>query len=347
MKNLTTGAARTLEALLQDGLIPEITAELRAVAAQFSVAVSPALLAAMDVQNPRDPIMAQFAPSPLELQIKPGEMADPIGDQAHTPIKGIVHRYTDRVLLKLTAVCPVHCRYCFRRCLKERQNGELKPVDLSKALAYIRERRDLWEVILSGGEPLVLPDRRLAFVMRELNKIDPIKVIRIHTRMPLAHPERITAKLIDSLRTQKALYVLLHCNHANELTAKARQACARFVDAGIPMLSQSVLLRGVNDNPEALRDLMKAFVENRIKPHYLHHPDLAQGTSHFRLPLAEGQALVKTLRGRLSGLCQPSYILDIPGGHGKVPVGPVYATPAHKGFAVEDINGRKRSYRDA
>src|SRR6185295_1897498 len=183
----------------------------------------------------------------------------------------------------------------------------------------------IWEVILTGGDPFMLSPRRIAEVTSRLGEIAHVKVLRWHTRVPAVEPERVTADLVSALKSGgQAVYVALHVNHARELTPAARAACARIVDAGIPMLSQTVLLKGVNNDAETLAALMRAFVEARVKPYYLHHLDMAPGTSHFRTTIAEGQALMRALRGRLSGIAQPTYVLDIPGGHGKVPIGPGY-----------------------
>jgi lysine 2,3-aminomutase len=242
-----------------------------------------------------------------------------------------VHRYPDRVLFKLVHVCAVYCRFCFRREMV----GPGKATALSSdayrgALDYIQEHREIWEVILTGGDPLMLSPRRLAEIMADLAAIDHVRIIRIHTRVPVADPARISAEMIAALRvTGAATWVALHANHAKELADKARAACAAMIDAGIPMVSQTVLLRGVNDNAAALEALMRAFVECRIKPYYLHHGDLAPGTAHLRTTLAEGRELMRALRGRVSGLCQPEYVLDIPGGHGKAPVGPNYLSHAN------------------
>ena len=262
---------------------------------------------------------------------QPGENADPIGDHAHSPVAGIVHRYPDRVLFKLVHVCAVYCRFCFRREMV----GPGKATALSSdayngALGYIRAHSEIWEVILTGGDPLMLSPRRLTEVMADLAAIDHVRIIRIHTRVPVADPARISAEMVAALRVEDAAtWVALHANHARELTGKARAACAALIDAGIPMVSQSVLLRGVNDNAAALEALMRAFVENRIKPYYLHHGDLAPGTAHLRTTLEHGQQLMRSLRGRVSGLCQPDYVLDIPGGYGKAPVGPSYLSQAN------------------
>jgi lysine 2,3-aminomutase len=326
--------------LVAHGLAPvEDLADLAEVAARYAVAVTPDIAALIDPDDPNDPIARQFIPDIRELAAAPGEHADPIGDDAHSPVAGIVHRYPDRVLFKLVHVCAVYCRFCFRREMV----GPGKATALSQgaydnALAYIRAHREVWEVILTGGDPLVLSPRRLAEVMAELAAIEHVRIIRIHTRVPVAEPSRISAEMIAALKVKGATtWVALHANHARELTEKARAACAGMIDAGIPMVSQSVLLRGVNDNTPALEALMRAFVECRIKPYYLHHGDLAPGTSHLRTTVERGQELMRALRGRVSGLCQPDYVLDIPGGHGKSPVGPNYLSPANSSSGADSL----------
>jgi lysine 2,3-aminomutase len=337
---------RPLE-LAEAGLIPtERVADLEPVTERYALALPPALARLIDPADPADPIARQFVPDPRELRHAPGERADPIGDEAHSPIEGIVHRYPDRVLLKLLAACPVYCRFCFRREMVGQGEGMLSPTALDGALAYIADRREIWEVILTGGDPLALSGRRLEGVARRLAAIPHVKILRVHTRMPIAVPERVDAALIAALKTSgKTVYVALHANHPRELTAAARAAAARLTDAGIPMLSQTVLLRGVNDNVETLAALMRAFVETRIKPYYLHHPDLAPGTAHFRLSIEEGQKLVGALLGRVSGLCQPAYVLDIPGGFGKTPIGPNRLRPgAADTTEIEDWRGIVHTY---
>jgi lysine 2,3-aminomutase len=311
------------------------------------VALPPALAALIARDDANDPIARQFVPDAAELETTPDELADPIGDDAHSPREGIVHRYPDRVLLKLTHVCAVYCRFCFRREMvgPDKPNA-LSAEALKAALDYIRDNSGIWEVILTGGDPLILSPRRLRAVMKDLAAIDHVKVVRIHTRMPVAEPLRVTPELVRALKAAgKAVYVAVHVNHARELSDDARAACARLADAGIPLLGQSVLLKGVNDTPEAMRDLMRACVENRIKPYYLHHGDLAPGTAHMRTDIATGQGLMRDLRGRVSGLCQPSYVLDIPGGHGKAPLGPNYLERSEEGYEIEDYTGRRHAYR--
>jgi lysine 2,3-aminomutase len=301
----------------------------------------------IDPSDPDDPIASQFVPSAAELIGTAEERADPIGDAAHSPVEGIVHRYPDRVLLKAVHLCPVYCRFCFRREMVGPQGpGMLPPDALERALAYIRERPEIWEVILTGGDPLVLAPRRLREITQRLSEIAHVKIVRFHTRVPVVEPERVDAELVAALQASgKTTYVALHANHPRELTDAARVACARLLDAGIAMVSQTVLLRGVNDDAEVLAELMRAFVEARVKPYYLHHPDLAPGTSHFRLSIEEGQSLVEALRGRVSGLCQPVYVLDIPGGHGKADIGPRTLRAQEDGTqSVRDYRGREHPY---
>jgi lysine 2,3-aminomutase len=325
---------------------PDRLAALEQVAARYAVAITPAVAGLIDPSDPDDPIARQFVPDPRELQSRPHERSDPIGDDAFSPVKGVVHRYPDRVLLKLINACAVYCRFCFRREMVGPGRGGLNAEELAAAFDYIRGAPQIWEVILTGGDPLLLSAQRLRNVMAELAAIEHVKVIRIHTRIPVVEPERVRAALVRAVRlTKKATYVVLHANHPRELTAEARAACARLVDAGIPMLSQSVLLRGVNCDAQTLGALMRALVECRIKPYYLHHPDLAPGTAHLRTGIAEGQALMRALRGRYSGLCQPAYVLDIPGGHGKSPIGPNYLSEDRS--LVEDFNGRRHRYPPA
>jgi lysine 2,3-aminomutase len=338
---------QSLAALNRAGLIdPERMRALKGVAARYAVAVTPAMAALIDSADPLDPIGRQFLPTEAELQTGVGESVDPIGDALHTPVEGVVHRYPDRVLLMVTHVCAVYCRFCFRReTVGDGSVGALSAETLETALAYIAEDSNIWEVILTGGDPLVLSPRRLDEILSGLDRIDHVKVVRIHTRVPAVAPERVTAALTRTLRRPgKAVFVALHANHPREMTPEARAACARLVDAGIPMVSQTVLLKGVNDDPDVLGALMRAFVEARVKPYYLHQGDFAPGTGHMRTRVVDGQTLMRRLRGRYSGLCQPTFVLDVPGGHGKVPVGPSYLNAKGETLEVEDPFGGSWSY---
>jgi len=344
---MTMQTLRSPRALCDAGLIsPDAMPDLERVAARYAVAITPAMAALIDPADPHDPIARQFMPSTAELDSQSHEDADPVGDHAHSPVAGVVHRYPDRVLLKLTHTCAVYCRFCFRReMVGPGGEGGLTGEALDAALAYIAATPQVWEVVITGGDPLILSPRRLAEVMGRLAGIEHVKVVRFHTRLPVVDPAAITPELVAALKsTAQAVYVALHANHARELTPDARAACGKIIDAGLPMRGQTVLLRGVNDDAATHGALMRAFVETRIKPYYLHHADLAPGTAHLRPTIAQGQAVMKALRGDLSGLCQPLYVLDIPGGHGKVPVGPSYLSA--DGTRVEDPRGGVHGYRD-
>lgn len=338
---------RDLDGLAAAGLVPGgVTPALRAVADRYAIAITPTMAELIDPADPDDPIARQFVPTEAEGVQLPQEQPDPIGDTSHSPVPGIVHRYPDRVLLKLLHACPVYCRFCFRREMVGPGGDALSGEALATALAYIREHPAIWEVILTGGDPLMLSPRRLAEVIAALGEIDHLGLVRLHTRVPVVEPERVSDALVAALRGAKATWLLLHTNHPRELTSAAAAAIGRLVDGGIPVLSQSVLLRGVNDTPETLSSLMRRLVELRVKPHYLHQGDLAPGTAQFRVPIAEGQALVAGLRGHLSGLCQPTYLLDLPGGHGKVPLAAAAVQPDGDGWLATDWQGGVHRYRD-
>jgi lysine 2,3-aminomutase len=342
--------------LVAHGLAPAAArADLEKVAARYAVAVTPAVAALIDRDDPDDPIARQYLPRLDELTTLPEENADPIGDHVHAPVDGIVHRYPDRVLFKLVHVCAVYCRFCFRReMVGPGKDNALSGEAYATALDYIRTHPEIWEVILTGGDPLMLSPRRMAEITADLGAIDHVRIIRLHTRVPVADPARVSAEMVAALKTPGATtWVALHANHPRELTGAARAACALIIDAGIPMVSQSVLLTGVNDDAATLEQLMRTFVECRIKPYYLHHGDLAPGTAHLRTTITQGQALMRALRGNVSGLCQPDYVLDIPGGFGKVPLGPEYLTrnpaddreaAAELGYRVVDYCGDVHAY---
>jgi lysine 2,3-aminomutase len=303
--------------------------------------MTPLLADLVDRADPEDPIARQFVPDLRELDRAATERADPIGDIAYSPVKGIVHRYPDRLLLTPLLHCPVYCRFCFRR---ERVGGAEKALDeteMTAALDYVRAHPEVWEVVITGGDPLMLSPLRLGAMMRALDEIPHVRIVRLHSRIPVADPERVTEELVEALRIERAtVWLAVHCNHEKELSAPATAALRALSRAGIPLLGQTVLLRGVNDKAETLEALFRALVANRVKPYYLHQLDLAAGTEHFRVPVEEGRALMRSLRGRVSGVCQPTYILDIPGGHGKVPIGPAYLEEG----IVMDWQGERHDY---
>lgn len=339
-------ALNSLDALVEHGVVaPGAKDELRRVEENFSIRLTPETFRQMRALEASDPVYAQYVPSTDELHVGGEEMPDPIGDETFQKVKGITHRYPDRLLLKPTHTCQVYCRFCFRREKVGQADEALSHDELEAALDYIARTPEIWEVILSGGDPLILSDRRLGTILRRIAEMQHVDVIRFHTRIPIVDPRRITDDLVAALKTRAAVYVVVHINHPNELTDAVRSALARLADAGIPLLSQTVLLKAVNDNVDVLAKLMRALVRARVKPYYLHHLDKAKGTGHFRCSVEEGQKLVEALRGRLSGLCQPTYVLDIPGGHGKVPIGPSYITAnGEESYVVRDYLGGSHSY---
>ncbi|WBL33412.1 lysine-2,3-aminomutase-like protein [Sinirhodobacter sp. HNIBRBA609] len=335
------------EELAAAGLVPiaELPAIAR-VAEAFRIRLTPAMQAAID--TPSDPVAAQFVPSGAELTIRPEELVDPIGDDTHAPVRGLTHRYPDRVILHITKTCDVYCRFCFRRETVG-ETGPLAEDALAEALDYIAATPAIREVILTGGDPLTLSVRRLGEVLARLSAIDHVDLIRFHSRVPVVAPERIKPALCEVLRgARPTVWLVVHTNHAQELTPEAHAAIARLAEAGVPMLSQSVLLRGVNDSVGALSDLFCALLSLRVKPYYLHHCDLAPGTSHFRTTIDEGRALMRSLRGQISGTALPSYVLDIPGGFGKVPVTADHFTPGATpgSWRVTDWRGQVHDYTD-
>jgi lysine 2,3-aminomutase len=335
--------------LVEAGLAePGRLAELEAIAKRYAIALTPALAELARPSDPADPIARQFVPDPRELIRDPAERDDPIGDDVMSPVEGLVHRYPDRVLIKLVAVCAVYCRFCFRRERVGPGSGSPSAAEFAAALDYVRGRPAIWEVILTGGDPLTLSPRRIAEATQALAAIDHVKVLRWHSRMPVAAPERVTRGIARALIAEgKTTVVAVHANHPRELTHAARDACRRLAAEGAMLVSQSVLLKGVNDDAETLIDLMRAFVEAGVKPYYLHHGDLAPGTAHWRAPIARGQELMRVLRARLSGLATPAYMLDIPGGHGKAPIGPQWIRQGEDAnHIVTDPQGSEHVYAD-
>lgn len=341
---------RSAADLVAAGLLPaDLAADIADVARRYAVAVTPAVADLMDRTDPADPIARQFVPDVRERTHHPAELADPIGDHDKSPVKGIVHRYPDRVLLKVVGVCPVYCRFCFRREMVGPASGtSLGDEELAAALDYIRTTPTVWEVILTGGDPFMLAPRRARDITVAIGAIPHVGALRWHTRVPVADPDRVTDDLVAALRASaKAVTVGVHVNHPRELSAEARAALARLADGGIPLLGQTVLLKGVNDDADTLEALMRNLVASRVKPYYLHHGDLAPGTGHFRVPIARGQALASDLRRRLSGVALPAYVLDIPGGHGKVPLTAEHVTELAPGrYLVRDRHGVEHPYDD-
>ncbi|MDP3416942.1 lysine-2,3-aminomutase-like protein [Falsiroseomonas sp.] len=317
---------RDASALSEAGLLPPEAdlAGLQAVQARYAIAVTPAMAALIDPTDPRDPIAAQYIPDPAELVTAPHEIEDPTADAPFTPVPGVVHRYPDRALLKPLLACPVYCRFCFRREVVGPDGGLLSTEQLETAIAWFERTPAVREVILTGGDPLMLSPRRLAWLLERLSRVPHIEILRVHSRVPVADPGRVTAALVAALTLEKPLYLCVHANHAREFTPDAMAALRRLTGAGVVLLGQSVLLRGVNDSAGGLEDLFRAMLRGRVKPYYLHQLDPAPGTARFAVPPEEGRALLAALRFRVTGLAWPTYVQERPNGGGKAVVGPVW-----------------------
>jgi len=342
-----TQTLRTLDDLVAARLVAEnARAALEPVAERYAIAVTPAMDALIKRDDPIDPIRLQFIPDPREVIVTKNEVDDPIGDFAHSPLQGLVHRYPDRVLVKLTHICPVYCRFCFRREMVGPGKGDaLSEEKLEAIYAYIEAHPENLEVIVTGGDPLILSLRRIEAFTSSLAKITHIKVLHWHSRVPSVDPSLVSDELSRALvAAGKSIRLALHVNHSRELTAECRDAVTRLKNAGVNLISQSVLLKGVNDSVETLAALMRGFVEAGVKPYYLHQGDLARGTSHFRTSVEEAKVLIDGLRGRVSGLAQPVYVIDLPGGAGKVPVAALSCEIEGEGWRIRDWQGYTHHY---
>jgi lysine 2,3-aminomutase len=305
-------------------------------AALFRFGVTPYYALLADPQDPDCPIRRQIVPRIEETDYGIGELADPLGEERLEVVPNLVHRYPDRALLLATDRCPVYCRFCTRRRIVGRTERQATRSLLQEAIEYIRSHPELKEVIVSGGDALMLGDNQLAFLLGELRAIQHIDIIRIATRMPVTCPMRITKALVEILKAHAPVYVMTHFNHPIECTERAAKACAMLVDAGLVVHNQSVLLRGVNDRASIIADLNRRLVFMRVTPYYLHQCDMAQGIEHFRTPLATGISIIDALRGHMSGLAVPQLCVDVPGGLGKVTVQPDW---------IVKQNGRTTTFR--
>ena len=338
---------RNADDLLKADLIEEsLAASIKDLSKTYSIGITPEVSETIRKASNTDPVYKQYVPDIRELNHGEIERDDPIGDDVHEVTKGLIHRYSDRVLFKITPNCAVYCRFCFRREMVGRGKDALTENDLLKIYDYIQSTKNIREVILSGGDPLILSPRRLSEVIARLEKIDHVKIIRIHTRIPIANPCSVTDELCQALKTTKKIVFVLHTNHAQELTDRVEAALDKLSGVGT-LLSQSVLLGQINDDPDTLLRLFEELGNMGVKPYYLHHPDKANGTKHFRVSIKKGMDIYAALCGKISGYLRPSYVLDIPGGFGKVPVNSDWIVPhVDGGYTVKDIHGDKHRYYD-
>jgi lysine 2,3-aminomutase len=313
------------EELLDIDLGEKKRAELKACTEKFPLSVTPYYLSLIDVDDfENDPIYRQSIPSPLETSVLNSEMADPLHEEADSPVPGVTHRYPDRVLFLVSNMCAMYCRHCTRKRKVGDQDSIPDKAQLLQGLDYIRSHPEIRDVLLSGGDPFLLPDEYLDWILTELNKIEHVEVIRIGTRTPVVLPQRITDELVNMLKKHHPVWINTHFNHPREITQSAKRALAKLADAGIPLGNQSVLLAGVNDCPQIMKALVHKLVANRVRPYYLYQCDLSEGLSHFRTPVGMGIEILESLIGHTSGFCVPTYVIDAPGGGGKIPVMPNY-----------------------
>jgi len=318
-------ALRTAEDLARVvELTPEERAGIAATAATFRLGVTPYYASLMDPVHPFCPVRMQVVPLPAEREAAPGELRDPLGEEPNRPIRALVHKYPDRALLLATDTCPVYCRHCTRRRITAGGGEAFDRAALEEGVAYVAAHREIRDVIVSGGDPLVLSDDRLGWLLRALRAVPHVEILRLATRMPVACPMRIDEPLARLLREVAPLFVVTHFNHPVECTPEARAACELLVDHGVPVENQTVLLRRVNSSARTIADLNHRLLSWRVRPYYLHQGDLAEGTGHLRTPLAAGVAILEALRGHTSGLAVPHLAVDLPGGGGKVTLQPDY-----------------------
>ncbi len=317
---ITSGEQLNKIIKLRDGEKEEIDRCLT----EFKMAITPYYANLIESDNPDCPVKKQAVPSINELTFDELEMDDPLCEDRFSPVEGIIHRYPDRVLFVLTHKCSMYCRHCTRRRMVGCEDFSLSTEQLDKALDYIRKNIKIRDVLLSGGDPLIMSDAWLENIIRELRDIGHVEIIRIGTRTPVVLPMRITDELLSMLRKYHPIWINTHFNHPKEITRDSAKACQSIVDAGIPLGNQSVLLRGVNDNTETLKELFTKLVKIRVRPYYLYQCDLSKGIGHFRTPVSQGIEIMKNIRGYISGFAVPEFVIDAPGGGGKTPANPEY-----------------------
>jgi lysine 2,3-aminomutase len=328
-------------------LTPDERRGLALASGRARVAVTPYYAALVDPAHPACPVRIQAIPTAAEAERSPGDLRDPLGEDVRRPVRAVVHRYPDRALLLATDRCAVYCRHCTRRRVTFAGDGALSRSDLAAAIDYLRAHPGIRDVIVSGGDPLVLDDARLDEILSAVRSVPHVRIVRVATRAPVVCPMRVDAALAAMLRRHAPLFVVTHFNHPKEATGDARAACETLVDAGVPVENQTVLLRGVNSSARLLKDLFERLLEWRVRPYYLHQGDLAEGTGHLRTPLEAGMTIVEALRGTTSGLAIPHLAVDLPGGGGKVTLSPGYVVGREEaGHVLRNGAGQRFRYPD-
>ena len=316
----------------------KLTAEeeegVRKTLSTLRMAITPYYLSLIDPNDPHDPVRRQCIPTALETHQAAADLLDPLHEDEDSPTPGLTHRYPDRVLFLITDMCSMYCRHCTRRRFAGQTDNECGPDRIEKALEYIEKTECVRDVLLSGGDALMVSDKKLEYIISRLRQIPHVEIVRLGTRTPVVCPQRITPELCDMLKKYHPVWINTHFNHPNEVTAESRRACEMLANAGIPLGNQSVLLRGVNDCVHVMKNLVHELVKMRVRPYYIYQCDLSMGLEHFRTPVSKGIEIIEGLRGHTSGFCIPTFVVDAPGGGGKTPVMPQYVISQAPGKVV-------------
>lgn len=325
----------------------EEIAAIEASKGRMATAITPYFAKLMSRTDPNCPVRRQVIPTLEEFYVSPHDLLDPCAEDENSPVHGLVHRYPDRVLLLVTDKCAVYCRYCTRRRLVGSSEKCITGGELDEAIAYIQSTKKIRDVLISGGDPLLLEDEHLEEILAKVRRIPHVEMIRIGSRVPVTLPQRINSSLTNMLKKYHPLWLSIHFTHPKEITKEVRRSCGMLAEAGIPLGSQTVLLRGINDKPHIMKRLMHELLKIRVRPYYIYQCDLAMGTEHFRTPIAVGINIIEKLRGHTTGYAVPSFVIDAPGGGGKIPVGPTYLISQDRGkMVLRNYQGKVFEYQE-
>lgn len=323
------------------------TAQINRCLNTYRMAITPYYLSLIDPADPYDPIRLQAVPCAKELYIAPEDQRDPLHEETDSPCTGLTHRYPDRVLFLVTNQCSMYCRHCTRRRFSGQEDTALTKCQIDASIEYIRAHKEVRDVLVSGGDPFTLSDDKLEYILSNLRAIDHVEIIRIGTRIPVVMPQRVTPELCAMLKKYHPLWVNVQFNHPNEITEESTAACAMLLDAGIPLGNQSVLLRGINDCPHVMRKLVRKLVQIRVRPYYIYQCDLSLGLSHLRTSVAKGMEVMEGLQGHTTGFAVPVYVIDAPGGGGKIPIMPNHiVSQGHRKYVLRNFEGRITTYTE-
>lgn len=328
-------------------LTPEEVEGVQKCLRTYRMAVTPYFLSLINPEDPYDPIRRQAIPTAEELYIAPEDLRDPLHEETDSPCTGLTHRYPDRVLFLVTNKCAMYCRHCTRRRFSGQEDTALSRAEIDNSIAYIRAHTEVRDVLISGGDPLTLSDSKLEYILSGLRSIEHVEIIRIGTRIPVVMPQRVTPELCFMLKKYHPLWINIHANHPNEITPESTEACSKLLDAGIPLGNQTVLLAGVNDCVHVMRSLMRKLVQIRVRPYYIYQCDLSLGLSSFRTSVAKGIEVMEGLQGHTTGFAVPTFVIDAPGGGGKIPIMPNHIiSQGHRKYVLRNFEGRITTYTE-